>query len=139
MEVLDDTDHVKVGITEYAAEALGDVVFAQLPAVGDEVSKGAECGAVESVKAASDLYSPVSGTVINTNLEVRLEAVTLTVIENPYHDPFQLEDKPALINTSPEEEAWMFELKLANRIELRSLMDKDGYDKFLKTVTDDLQ
>ena len=72
MEVLDDTDHVKVGITEYAAEALGDVVFAQLPAVGEEVSKGAECGAVESVKAASDLYTPVSGTVINTNQQVRL-------------------------------------------------------------------
>ena len=72
VEVLDDTDHVKVGITEYAAEALGDVVFAQLPAVGEEVSKGAECGAVESVKAASDLYTPVSGTVINTNQQVRL-------------------------------------------------------------------
>ena len=137
MEVLGDTDHVKVGITEYAAEALGDVVFAQLPAVGEEVSSGAECGAVESVKAASDLYTPVSGTVINTNLEVRLEAVL--EIEIFYRDPFQLEDKPALINTSPEEEAWMFELKLANRIELRSLMDKDGYDKFLKSVTDDIQ
>ena len=52
---------------------------------------------------------------------------------------FQLENKPALINTSPEEEAWMFELKLANRIELRSLMDKDGYNNFLKSVTDDMQ
>ena len=70
--MLDDTDYVKVGITEYAAEALGDVVFAQLPAVGEEVSKGSECGAVESVKAASDLYTPVSGTVINTNQQVRL-------------------------------------------------------------------
>ena len=75
MEVLDDTDHVRVGITEYAAEALGDVVFAQLPAVGEDVSQGVECGAVESVKAASDLYTPVSGTVSNTNLEVRTEAV----------------------------------------------------------------
>ena len=72
VEVLGDTDHVKVGITEYAAEALGDVVFAQLPAVGDLVNSGAECGAVESVKAASDLYTPVSGTVINTNQQVRL-------------------------------------------------------------------
>ena len=116
---MDDTDNVKVGITEYAAEALGDVVFAQLPAVGEEVSKGSECGAVESVKAASDIFSPVSGTVIQSN--------------------HLLEEKPALINTSPEEEAWMFELTLANRIELTSLMDKDGYDNFLKSVTDDLE
>ena len=119
VEVQGDTDNVRVGITGYAAEALGDVVFAQLPAVGEEVRQGQECGALESVKAASDIFSPVTGTVIQSNT--------------------RLEEKPALINTSPEEEAWMFELTLANRIELTSLMDKEGYDKFLKSVTDDLE
>ena len=80
MEVLGDTDHVKVGITEYAAEALGDVVFAQLPAVGEEVRKGTECGAVESVKAASDLYTPLSGTVINTNQQVSFSLFLSSVL-----------------------------------------------------------
>ena len=119
VEVQGDSDKVKVGITKYAAEALGDVVFAQLPSAGQEVSVGEECGAVESVKAASDIYSPVSGKVVQSNPA--------------------LESRPNIINSSPELEAWMFELTLSNRIELRSLMDKDGYDNFLKSVTEDLE
>ena len=119
VELQGDTDRVRVGITQYAADALGDVVFAQLPSEGDQVGRGGECGAVESVKAASDIFSPVTGTVTQSN--------------------HLLDTRPALINSSPEQEAWMFELTLANRSELSSLMDKDGYDKFLRSVTEDLE
>ena len=67
---MDESSHARVGVTKYAADALGDVVFAQLPEVGDVVTAGAECGAVESVKAASEIYSPVSGTVTQYNTKV---------------------------------------------------------------------
>lgn len=119
VELLENsTDQVKVGITKYAADALGDVVYAQLPEVGSELGAGDECGALESVKAASEIYSPVSGTVSAAN-----ECV---------------EDKPALINTSAEESAWLFQLQLSKVEELDSLMDKEKYQKYLQSVTDDL-
>jgi len=116
--VENSADHVRVGITKYAADALGDVVYAQLPEVGEVFSAGDECGALESVKAASEIFSPVSGTVLSSNEEV--------------------EEKPSLINTSTEEAAWLFQLQLANKQELLALMDKQKYQQFLQSVTDDL-
>jgi len=119
VELLENsTEHARVGITKYAADALGDVVYAQLPEAGDVFEAGDECGALESVKAASEIYSPVSGIVTTNNKDV--------------------EDKPALINTSTEEAAWLFQLKLSKSEELDSLMDKSRYEKFLQSVTDDL-
>jgi len=120
VELVDNSSvQAKVGITQYAADALGDVVYAQLPEVGQELGLGDECGALESVKAASEIYSPVSGTVVASNERV--------------------EDKPALINSSAEAEAWLFQLELSNVKELEGLMDKDKYQKFLQSVTDDLE
>lgn len=102
-----------VGISKYAQESLGDVVFAQLPDPGTNLKAGDECGALESVKAASEIYSPVSGTVTMKNLDV--------------------ETKPALINTSCYEQGWLFKLELSNLEELDKLMTEKEYETFLKT------
>ncbi|CAH0578345.1 unnamed protein product [Chrysodeixis includens] len=101
-----------VGISTYAQEALGEVVFVQLPEVGKEVAAGDECGALESVKAAGEVYSPVSGTITDKNSEV--------------------ESKPALINKSCYEEGWLFRVKLSSPDELKQLMDQATYDKYLE-------
>merc|ERR1719350_582372 len=106
-----------VGITDYAQQALGDVVYAQLPDVDSEVAVGEECGALESVKAASELYSPVTGTVIEKNGAV--------------------EDLPALINTSAQNEGWLFKLKLSKSEELEILLDESSYEEYLKTQEDE--
>ncbi|XP_003741719.1 uncharacterized protein LOC100898502 [Galendromus occidentalis] len=103
----------KVGISDHAQDALGDVVYVQPPEVGQELTKGGECGAVESVKAASEIYSPVSGIVTEANKA--------------------LEDKPALINSSCYDEGWIFKLKLTNPDELKTLMSEGAYEEFLKT------
>lgn len=105
-----------VGVSNHAQEALGDVVYVQPPEVGAELSAGGECGAVESVKAASEIYSPVSGVVTEANKA--------------------LEDKPALINTSCYGEGWIFKLKLSNPDEVKSLMNEKAYEDFLKTSSD---
>ncbi|KAG7189508.1 hypothetical protein KM043_017199 [Ampulex compressa] len=102
-----------VGISDYAQDALGDVVYAQLPDVGSIVKKEEECGALESVKAASELISPVSGKVTEKN-----EAV---------------ENKPGLINTSCYEEGWLFKVELSNPEEVKILMDEKAYEAFLKS------
>ncbi|KAM3960730.1 glycine cleavage system H protein [Aphomia sociella] len=102
-----------VGISNYAQESLGDVVFAQLPDPGSLVIAGEECGALESVKAASEIYSPVSGTVIEKNGDV--------------------ESKPGLINTSCYDKGWLFKLKLTKPEELKELMTQEQYETFLKT------
>lgn len=102
-----------VGISDYAQDALGDVVYAQLPDVGSMVKKEEECGALESVKAASELISPVSGKVTEKN-----EAV---------------ENKPSLINTSCYKEGWLFKVELNNLDEIKSLMNEETYNKFLKS------
>ncbi|WP_027966928.1 glycine cleavage system protein GcvH [Halomonas halocynthiae] len=104
---------VTIGITEHAQEALGDVVFVELPDVGTHLSKGDEFGVVESVKAASDLYSPVTGEVLEVN-----EA---------------LEDAPESINESPYENAWIMKLRLDNPEDLDVLLSADGYKAFLET------
>jgi glycine cleavage system H protein len=103
-----------VGITNYAQNALGDVVFADVPAAGTVVAKGKEAAVVESVKAASDVYSPVSGTVIEANAA--------------------LADDPALVNTDPEGAGWFFKLTLSDPSELDGLMDAAAYQALVATL-----
>lgn len=103
-----------VGITNYAQNALGDVVFADVPAAGRVVAKGKEAAVVESVKAASDVYSPVSGTVIEANAA--------------------LADDPALVNTDPEGAGWFFKLTLSDPSELDGLMDAAAYQALVATL-----
>ncbi|KAK8391162.1 hypothetical protein O3P69_017075 [Scylla paramamosain] len=101
-----------IGITNYAQEALGDIVYAQLPEVDTQYEQMEECGALESVKAASELYCPVSGKVTEINAAV--------------------EDQPSLINKSCYEEGWLFKLELTVPSEIDELMDEAAYEKFLK-------
>jgi len=105
-------DTARIGITDYAQDQLGDIVFVELPDVGESVEKGAEFGTVESVKAVSELYLPVSGEIVAIN-----EA---------------LEDAPELINDTPFSDGWMIEVKLADSSELDALMDQDAYLSTLK-------
>jgi glycine cleavage system H protein len=99
-----------VGITDHAQQKLGDITFVEVPAVGKELKKGDVAGVVESVKAASDVYSPVSGTVLEVN--------------------GTLEDRPEQVNTSAEGAGWFFKIKLADAAELAGLMDRDAYLAF---------
>ena len=107
-------DAATVGITDYAQAQLGDIVFVEVPPAGAQVEKGKETAVVESVKAASDVYAPVSGTVIEGNSA--------------------LEEDPALVNTSPEADGWFFKLTLANPAELDGLMDEAAYKAFVETL-----
>lgn len=106
-----DGDSAMVGITHYAQSQLGDIVFAEVPATGATLKKGGDAAVVESVKAASDVYAPVSGTVIEGN--------------------DALEGDPALVNSDPEGEGWFFKLTLSDRSELDSLMDAAAYQAFV--------
>ena len=101
-----------VGITDYASSALGDVVYVELPEHGKEVCKGDSIGAVESVKSASDIMTPVSGKIIDTN--------------------GLLEEKPGTINKGPEAEGWLAKIEVADATELDTLMSKEEYDNFEK-------
>ncbi|EME71524.1 glycine cleavage system H protein [Paramagnetospirillum caucaseum] len=103
-----------VGISDYAQHALGDVVFVEVPDAGREIAKGGEAAVVESVKAASEVYSPVSGVVTAGNAAIV--------------------DQPGLVNEAAEGAAWFFKLKLANPVELDDLMDQAAYDAYLKTL-----
>ena len=105
-----DGDIATIGITNHAQEQLGDVVFVELPAVGKKVEKDSEGAVVESVKAASEVYVPVSGEVVEVNSE--------------------LEGDPAMVNRDAEGGAWFMKVKLSNPSELDGLMDKAAYDKF---------
>jgi len=105
---LDEDGTVTVGITDHAQESLGDVVFVELPEVGATVTAGQEAGVVESVKAASDIYSPVSGEVIAIN--------------------DALEDEPETVNASPYEDGWFFKVKASQTTELDAMLDADGYN-----------
>ena len=109
-----DGDTATVGITDYAQGQLGDIVFVEVPGEGTDVTKGGEAAVVESVKAASDVYSPVSGTVTEGNPA--------------------LEEDPALVNTAPESEGWFFKLQISNASELDGLMDEDAYKAFCDTL-----
>lgn len=102
-----DDNTVEVGISNFAQEALGDVVYVELPEVGAQVSAKEECCAVESVKAASDIYAPVSGEIIAVNEE--------------------LDDEPELLNESPYEKGWMFRIKATDLSEMESLLSIDAY------------
>lgn len=101
----------RVGITDYAQGQLGDVVFVELPAAGRIVTKGGEAAVVESVKAASEVYAPVGGTVGAANQAVA--------------------DDPALVNSDPEGAGWFYEMTIADPGELDSLLDKAAYDAFV--------
>jgi glycine cleavage system H protein len=109
-----DGDTATVGISNHAQEQLGDIVFAEVPDAGRRVTKGQEAAVVESVKAASDVYAPVSGEVIEGNPAVA--------------------DDPALINSDPEGQGWFFKLKLDNPSELDGLMDEAAYRQWVKTL-----
>jgi glycine cleavage system H protein len=106
-----DGDIGTVGITDYAQSQLGDIVFVDVPEEGKTVSKGDEAAVVESVKAASDVYSPVSGTVIEGNAD--------------------LADKPGLVNEDADGEGWFFKLTLSDPSELEDLMDETKYEAFV--------
>ena len=105
-------DVATIGITQHATEMLGDIVFVELPEIGSTVEKDGNAGVVESTKAASDVYTPVSGEVVENNQVIV--------------------DDPGKVNSDPENEAWFFKLKIKDKAELDSLMNKDEYDKFAK-------
>jgi glycine cleavage system H protein len=107
-------DVATVGITAYAAEQLGDVVFVETPAVGKTVKAGDAFAVVESVKAASDVYAPISGEVVEGN----------TV----------LGDAPETVNADPENGGWFAKVKVANPAEVDALMDRDAYEAYLQTL-----
>jgi glycine cleavage system H protein len=107
-------DTATVGITDHAQEQLGDIVFAEVPESGKRLSKGQEAAVVESVKAASDVYAPVSGEVIEGNSKVA--------------------DDPAIVNSDPEGDGWFFKLKLDNQSELEGMMDEGAYREWVKTL-----
>lgn len=109
---IDDDGNARIGITDHAQEALGDLVYVELPAVGDEIRQSDPCAVVESVKAASDLYAPVSGTIIAVN-----EA---------------LDDDPAVINSDPYDDGWLFQVQLIDMAELEGLKDAETYAALLE-------
>ncbi len=104
-----------IGITKHASEMWGDIVFAELPEKGSNVEKDGTAGVIESTKAASDIYTPVSGEVSDINQSVVAD--------------------PSKINSDPEEEAWLFKLKIKDRSEMDSLMNREQYDKFAKETS----
>ena len=108
---IEDHDAAVVGITHHAQDALGDVVFVDLPEVGKSYKKGEVAGVVESVKAAADIYSPVSGEVVEVNEALRSD--------------------PALANSDPLGEGWFFKIKVGNMAEFDELMDAPAYDALL--------
>ena len=107
--LLEDDGTVRVVITDHAQEALGDLVFVELPEVGQNVGKGDECSVVESVKAASDIYSPVSGEIIAVNES--------------------LEDSPELVNEAPYDDGWLFVIQPVDVSELDEMLDTEAYQQ----------
>jgi glycine cleavage system H protein len=107
-------DTATVGISDHAQEQLGDIVFVEVPDAGRRLTKGQEAAVVESVKAASDVYSPVSGEVVEGNQAIA--------------------DDPALVNSDPEGQGWFFKLKLDNPGELDGLMDESAYREWVKSL-----
>ncbi len=106
-----ENETITIGITQHAQLLLGDVVFVELPEVGEIIHKGQEFGVIESVKAASDLYGPVSGEVIEINEE--------------------LEDSPSTVNISPFGDGWLLKIKDVEQIELDELLSADEYDQYV--------
>jgi len=110
------TDQIgTIGITDYAQHELGDVVYVDLPAVGKSLKKGDPCANIESVKAVSDVYTPVTGTIVEVNAT--------------------LADNPALVNQEPHGQGWLFTIRLENAAELDGLMDQAKYEEYLKGIS----
>jgi glycine cleavage system H protein len=109
-----DGDIVTVGITDHAQEQLGDVVFVELPELNREVAASEACAVVESVKAASDIYAPLSGKVVEVNQAIL--------------------DEPALVNSDSEGEGWFFKLEIEDTDAFEELMDEDAYSEYLETL-----
>ncbi len=109
---LEEDGKVTVGISDYAQDQLGDIVFVELPKKGSLVKKDGNAGVVESTKAASDVYTPISGEVVESNQSIV--------------------DDPSKINSAPENEGWFFKLKITDKSEMDSLMNKEEYEKFSK-------
>jgi glycine cleavage system H protein len=107
-------DVATIGISDYAQEQLGDVVFVELPEVGKLLAKGAEAAVVESVKAASEIYAPVAGEVVEVN--------------------GALADEPGAVNADPEGEGWFLRLRVNNPADVEALMNIDAYQEFLRTI-----
>ena len=107
-------DIATVGITDYAQGQLGDIVFVELPAVGAAVEKGKDAAVVESVKAASDVYAPITGEVSETNAA--------------------LEEDPSLVNSSPEKDGWFFKMSIGDASELEGLMNEVSYKEFIANL-----
>ena len=112
--IIVDKDIATVGITDHAQESLGDIVFVELPNVGSTVTSGAEVSTIESVKAASDIYSPVDGEIVEINDKLSSDA--------------------SIINNDAENEGWIFKLKITNSDQIDSLMSLSEYNEFLKTI-----
>ena len=112
-----DKDIATVGISDYAQEELTDIVYVDLPKVGDEVEAGTDCAVVESVKAASDLYAPVSGKVIEINQDI---------VENP-----------GLVNEDPYGKGWFFKIRMSDAAELDDLMSDTDYEEHLGEIAQD--
>ena len=110
--IIVDGDTATVGVTDYAQQQLGDVVFVETPDAGSAVSKGGDAGVIESVKAASEIYAPATGEIVEGN-----EA---------------LADDPAMINTAPEDAGWLFKMTLSDASELDDLMDEAAYKSYLE-------
>jgi len=104
-------ENAKIGITDHAQSQLTDIVFVELPQVGKEFKKGEELCVVESVKSVSEIYAPVSGTVVNDNKK--------------------LEDNPEIINKSPYDDGWLVEIKVKDKTEINSLLDAEAYKKII--------
>jgi glycine cleavage system H protein len=109
-----DGDIATVGVTDHAQQQLGDVVFVELPELGREVVAGEGCAVVESVMAASDIFAPLSGKVVETNSEII--------------------DDPALVNSDAEGEGWFFRLEIDDTASFEALLDEDAYNEYLETL-----
>jgi glycine cleavage system H protein len=109
-----DGDIATVGITDHAQEQLGDVVFVELPEPGRDVTASEACAVVESVKAASDIYAPLTGKVVETNSEIT--------------------DDPTLVNSDAEGEGWFFRLEIDDTAAFDALLDEDAYNEYLETL-----
>ena len=109
-----DGDIATVGITDHAQEQLGDVVFVELPELGRDVTAGEACAVVESVKAASDIYAPLAGKVVETNSEIT--------------------DDSSLVNSDAEGEGWFFRLEIDDTAAFEALLDEDAYNEYLETL-----
>ncbi len=110
----DDGTTATIGITDYAQEQLGDIVFVELPSVGDSFDTGDDVAVIESVKAAAELKTPIAGTVVEINQD--------------------LEDAPETVNESPTEDGWFCRLELADSAELDSLMDEQQYEEYISSL-----